>query len=83
MMCGGMGYAARPGGFLDETCTAPPAPQAVCLSGNIDVQCASLHWHYYHQGAPKERRRGRAEKRLSKRVFLESPFLLCPLEGLL
>ena len=31
------------------------------------------------QGAPKERRRGRAEKRLSKRVFLESPLLLCPL----
>ena len=29
------------------------------------------------QGAPKERRRRRAEKRLSKRVFLESPFLLC------
>ena len=34
------------------------------------------------QGAQKERRRGRAEKRLSKRVLLESPFLLCPL-GLL
>ena len=32
------------------------------------------------QGAPKERRRGRAEKRLSKRVFLESPFLLCSLK---
>ena len=31
-------------------------------------------------GAPKERRRRRAEKRLSKRVFLESPFLLCPLK---
>ena len=28
-------------------------------------------------GAPKERRRRRAEKWLSKRVFLESPFLLC------
>ena len=26
----------------------------------------------------KERRRRRAQKRLSKRVFLESPFLLCP-----
>ena len=33
-----------------------------------------------NQGAPKERRRGRAEKRLSKRLFLESPFLLCPLK---
>ena len=33
------------------------------------------------QGAPKERRRGRAAKRLSKRVFLESPFLLCPLKA--
>ena len=33
----------------------------------------------FHQGAPKERRRGGAEKRLSKRVFLESPFLLCSL----
>ena len=32
-----------------------------------------------NQSAPKERRRRRAEKRLSKRVFLESPFLLCPL----
>ena len=31
-------------------------------------------------GAPKERQRGRAEKRLSKRVFLESPLLLCPLK---
>ena len=31
-------------------------------------------------GAPKERRRGRAEERLSKRVFLESQFLLCPLK---
>ena len=31
------------------------------------------------QSAPKERRRRRAEKRSSKRVFLESPFLLCPL----
>ena len=29
--------------------------------------------------APKERRRRRAEKWLSKRVFLKSPFLLCPL----
>ena len=28
----------------------------------------------------KERRRRRAEKRLSKRVFLESPFLLCLLK---
>ena len=31
-------------------------------------------------GAPKERRRRRAEKWLSKRVFLESPFPLCPLK---
>ena len=31
-------------------------------------------------GAPKERRGGRAEKRLSKRVFLERPFLLCSLK---
>ena len=30
------------------------------------------------QSAPKERRRRRAEKRSSKRGFLESPFLLCP-----
>ena len=30
--------------------------------------------------APKERRRRRAEKRLSKRVFLKSPLLLCPLK---
>ena len=32
------------------------------------------------QCALKERRRRRAEKWLSKRVFLESPFLLCPLK---
>ena len=31
-------------------------------------------------GAPKERRRRRAETWLSKRVFLECPFLLCPLK---
>ena len=31
-------------------------------------------------GAPKERRRRRAGKRLSKRVFLESAFLLCSLK---
>ena len=31
-------------------------------------------------GAPKEQWKGRAEKRLSKRVFLESPFLLCSLK---
>ena len=35
---------------------------------------------YKNGGAPKERRRRRAEKRLSKRVFLESPFLLCSLK---
>ena len=34
---------------------------------------------YISQGAPQERRRRRAEKRLSKRVFVESPFLLCRL----
>ena len=35
-----------------------------------------------HGGAPKERRRRRAEKRLtmSKRVILKSPSLLCPLK---
>ena len=31
-------------------------------------------------GAPEERRRRRVEKRSSKRVFLGSPFLLCPLK---
>ena len=31
-----------------------------------------------YQSALKEQRRRRAEKRLSKRVFLESPFLLFP-----
>ena len=31
-------------------------------------------------GAPKERRRRRAEKRSSKRVFSENPFLLCSLK---
>ena len=32
------------------------------------------------QSTPKKRRRRRAEKRWSKRVLLESPFLLCPLK---
>ena len=32
------------------------------------------------QSGPKERRRGRAEKRLSKRALLESLFLLRPLK---
>ena len=32
-----------------------------------------------HGVEPKEQRRRRAEKRLSKRASLESPFLLCPL----
>ena len=41
-------------------------------------RCCTLR---FFQGAPKERRRGRAEKRLSKRMFLESPFLLCPLKA--
>ena len=41
-----------------------------------DQPCAELS---ICQGAPKERRRGRAEKRLSKRVFLESPFFSAPL----
>ena len=31
-------------------------------------------------GAPKERRRSHVERRSSKRVFLESPFLLFPLK---
>ena len=35
---------------------------------------------FFCGGTPKERRRRRAEKRSSKRVFLESPFLLCPLK---
>ena len=26
LICGGMGYAARPGSFLEETCTAPWCP---------------------------------------------------------
>ena len=41
----------------------------------------SLSCSLSYQSAPKERRRrraGEAVKRSSKRVFLESPFLLCP-----
>ena len=39
------------------------------------------HWSILIGGAPKERRRRRVKKRLSKRVFLESPFLLWPPKG--
>ena len=41
---------------------------------------ALVAWQYSFDSAPKERRRRRAERRLSKRMFLESPFLLCPLK---
>ena len=53
-------------------------PSGFCLWGipAILFLRSDLIWG----GAPKERRRRRAEKRLSKRVFLESPFLLCPLK---
>ena len=44
------------------------------------VSHAGCHKTSISGGAPEERRRRRAEKRLSKRVFLESPFPLCPLK---
>ena len=47
------------------------------LWGCSDVSCAAGRGNFSF--GPKERRRRRAEKRLSKRVFLESPFLLCSL----
>ena len=39
-----------------------------------------VYWNDEFGGAPKEWRRHGAEKQLSKRVFLESPFLLCLLK---
>ena len=36
--------------------------------------------NFFCGGALQERRRRRAENRLSKKVFLESPFLLCSLK---
>ena len=47
----------------------------------MDIRAFFVMFLYLSGGVPKERspRRGRAEKRSSKRVFLESPFLLCPL----
>ena len=47
---------------------------------NRDSMGQSRDTDILNQSAPKERRRRRAEKRLSKSVFLESPFLLCPLK---
>ena len=49
---------------------------SVCLEALCNIFCSGK----VYQGAPKEWRSGRAEKRLSKRVFLESPFLLCSLK---
>ena len=59
------------------------------LPSLLSVMVQRVVWNIFHGdglslimlgGAPKERRRRRAEKPLSKRVFLESPFLLCPLK---
>ena len=57
------------------------------ITGNSKCVYSRTHgtysWSFFaysYQGVPKERRRGREEKRLSKRVFLESPFLLCSLK---
>ena len=50
------------------------------INGNLPRQTNFWAGGCSTGGAPKERRRHRAEKRLSKRVFLESPFLLCPLK---
>ena len=42
------------------------------------VQSVVFKTLWMDQSAPKERRRRRVGKWLPKRVFLESPFLLCP-----
>ena len=52
----------------------------IAATSNRKSLATAIATRDFFQGAPKERRRGRAEKRLSKRVFLESPFLLCPLK---
>ena len=49
------------------------------LPGNLPI-AVKFHSERTSGDAPKERRRGRAEQRLSKRVFLESPFLVCSLK---
>ena len=56
------------------------AEYALNIANLHELQKQQWLWLYSIQGAPKERRLGRAEKRLSKRVFLESPFLLCSLK---
>ena len=65
----------------------PFASADATKAGHLQVRVAVGRWSTcvlkeapLNQCAPKERRRGRAEKRLSKRVFLESPFLLCSLK---
>ena len=55
----------------------PPFRKVYVLKVYVPFSCLN---NAVYGGAPKERRRRRAEKRLSKRVFLESPFLLCPLK---
>ena len=64
-------------GKSHEAFSAPPFDLCPFGSSNLG---ARLFQGSSFQSAPKERRRGRAEKRLSKRVFLESPFLLCSLK---
>ena len=46
----------------------------------LSFAAMSVICSFFAGGAPKERRRRRAEKRSFKRVILESPFLLCPLK---
>ena len=62
------GIARYGGGISHWAAKRPTPPWGLFWAQNVRV---------FDQSAPKERRRRRAEKRSSKRVFLESPFLLC------
>ena len=64
-----------PSRHLQESPGGPTSQQSLKSRLFGGLQKTSLNG-----GASKERRRRRAEKRLSKRVCLESPFLLCPLK---
>ena len=64
--------------FLPKVTVLPWQKKAMIFDTETRVDSPKLPFYEntLFGGALKERRRRRAEKRLSKRVFLESPFLL-------
>ena len=70
----------QPEGLLTEA--RPHKRVTLIMVGFFTTEATIKIKHFRRdQSAPKERRRRHAEKRSSKRVFLDSPFLLCPLKA--